>query len=193
MDGSILQDQVRQRSVRRARDAAIIEAWLEGNRAEDLARQYGLSPARVHQIVPARIHSRERRRRAEARRLADEHRVLLWSQANPGVGLEAASQELKLPEGYVADLLHVRLCLHQYPATVRAAPPRVVRPARPRWSHDQLIGWVRDYFTQTCGPWSLAGLDAWLQQHDDAPSVRLIRTRVGRWPVLVRQCAGHQQ
>lgn len=172
------------------RDTAIIEAWLEGARAEDLARQYGLSPARVHQIVPARTYAAERDRRAAARRLLDAERVLAWSQNNPGINLTTASQELEIPPRDIAELLGVRLCLHQHPATGPATAPRVVRDTRPRWSQEHLLAWVTKYFSNTGGPWSLAGLDTWLRQQDGAPSVGLVRSRVGPWPVLVRQCAG---
>lgn len=171
---------------------AIIEAWLEGARAEDLARQYGLSPARVHQIVPARTYAGERDRRAAARRVVDEQRVLAWSWANPGISLTAASHELTIPVRDVAELLGVRMCLHRHPATGPAAPPTVVRNTRPRWSQEQLLAWVTKYFTDTDGPWSLAGLGAWLQQQGGAPSVGLVRSRLGRWPVLVRLCAGRR-
>lgn len=175
---------------RRERDAAIREAWLDGDRTEDIARRHGLSIQRVGHIIDIPHHQAERQARQEQRDARDTDRAHAWSRANPGVSLSAGAAALSMTPQRLRALLGHRLCLHQHPATGDAAPPRVVRQTRPQWIQEELLEWVRRYFCTTPGPWSLTDLDAWLQQQDGAPSIGLVRSRVGRWSVLVRHCAG---
>ena len=175
---------------RRERDASIREAWLDGDRTEDIARRHGLSIQRVGHIIDIPHHQAERRARQQERDARDTTRARAWSAANPGVALAAGAAELDMTPRRLRVLLGERVCLHQHPATGEVTPPRIVRQNRPQWSQDELLEWVRCYFHTTPGPWSLTGLDTWLQQQDGAPSIGLVRSRVGRWPVLVRHCAG---
>lgn len=172
------------------RDAEILESWLNGESTTRIARRVGLSPERVRRIVNIRRHRDERQRRQESAAAAHADLVQSWSHDHPGIPYAVAVEELGLPAQRIRELLGERLSLHLGSAVRQPAPARVIRNKRPQWSDGELGNWVELYFARAAGPWSLAGLEAWLREHPGAPSCGLVRSRVGGWPVLVRRFAG---
>lgn len=178
-----------ERRRRQERDTEILESWLNGESTTRIARRVGLSPERVRRIVNVRRHRDERQRRQAIAETEDAARVQAWSRQHPGRPYAQAVEDVGLPAQRIKELLGVRLSLHLGSAVREPVPARVVRHQRPQWSYGELGDWVALYFAKTAGPWSLVGLDAWLQEQAGAPSCGLVRSRLGGWPLLVRMFA----
>ncbi len=154
-----------------ARDRAILEAWLDGERVTRIARQHRLSPTRVYGILaitPALRAERERRRQQAHENL--ERQALAWSAANPGVPLDQASLGCSTSE--LRSVLGDRAALHRAPRQAKATPAEAIEDA------------LREFVASTDTP-SMARFTG-LREGRDWPSLVTVLRRHGTWAAALQ-------
>ncbi|MEL4356516.1 MULTISPECIES: hypothetical protein [unclassified Luteococcus] len=154
-----------------ARDRAILEAWLSGERVTRIARQHRLSPTRVYDILALTPALRaERERRIQQAREDLERRALTWSAANPGVPLNQSGLGCNTSE--LRSILGDRAALHRPPRRAKATPDEAIEDA------------LREFVALTDTP-SMAQFTA-LRAGRDWPSLATVLRRHGTWAAALQ-------